>query len=57
MSLSLTDLFSLGPCIVSTLPYNYLKNLDPSVFIKYYPTLGISFQPDLTEINIVSSLI
>jgi hypothetical protein len=57
MSLSLTDLFSLGPCIISTLPYNYLKNLDPSVFIKYYPTLGISFQPDLTEINIVSSLI
>lgn len=55
--MGLDDLISLGPCLVSVLPINYLKNISSSVFVSYFPTLGISFQPDDSQIKIIQSLI
>ena len=56
-SLTLSDLYSIGPCLVSNLPYVNLQNLSPKTFIKYYSTLGRAFQPDSTEVEYAQYLI
>lgn len=56
-NLALSDLYKLGPCIVSVLPIQYLKNISGSTFIGYYTTLGSSFQPDNDQIEVVKSKI
>jgi len=56
-NLDLSDLYSLGPCLASTLSATYLQALSPSTFITYFSTLGNAFQPDATQVPVVQQLI
>lgn len=56
-NLALSDLYELGPCIVSALPIQYLRSINASTFISYYTTLGSSLQPDNDQIEVIKSKI
>ncbi len=55
--LSAADLEKLGPCLYANMPTDYLKALDPSVFIKKFSTLGNVFQPTVSQITEITNLI
>ncbi len=55
--MALSDLYKLGPCIVSALPDIYVENIDPFTFVSYFSTLGNAYQPSQSQITIVQSLI
>ena len=56
-NLALSDLYSLGPCLASTLSSTYLQSLSPSDFVSYFSTFGNAFQPDATQTPVVQQLI
>lgn len=56
-NLKLSELYQLGSCLVSSLSDQYLANIDPVTFITFFPYIGISFQPNLNQSVIISSLI
>jgi len=53
----LSDLYSLGPCLVSVLPDIYVNNLDPSTFVNYFTMLGNVYQPSVSQVTIAQSLV
>ena len=55
--MALSDLYSLGPCLASTLSITYLQSLSPSSFVSYFSTLGNAFQPDVNQTQVVQQLI
>jgi len=56
-SLSVADLYMLGPCLISNLPLKYLENLEPKVFVQVFVPLGNIFQPKKAQIKVVQKLI
>ena len=53
----MSDLYSLGPCLVSVLPDIYVQNIDPSTFVTYFSTLGNVYQPRASQQTIAQSLV
>ena len=51
------DLDKLGPCVYSSLPSEYLQNMDPAVFVNKFSKLGNGFQPNSNDVATVQSLI
>ncbi len=55
--MALSDLYALGPCLVSVLPDTYVQNINPSTFVSYFSTLGNVYQPKASQQTIAQSLI
>ena len=53
----MSDLYSLGPCLVSVLPDIYVQNIEPSTFVTYFSTLGNVYQPSASQQAIAKSLV